>query len=142
LQDEWPKMSDNGRSAKTEVAFGNLLRQIADPKVARESGDAVHTALLDAASRAGQARSQRIAISTNATNTVKWVSVLLLAAITQLSIGLAHVERPRAQITALTLFTLAMVVALGFMAIQEWPFSGAAQVKPAPLQEILDLIPA
>jgi hypothetical protein len=52
------------------------------------------------------------------------------------------VERPRAQITALTLFTLAMVVALGFMAIQEWPFSGAAQVKPAPLQEILDLIPA
>jgi hypothetical protein len=142
LQDEWPKMSDVGRSAKTEAAFGNLIRQVADPKIARESGDAVHSALLDAVSRVGVARSQRIAISTNSTNTVKWISVLILAVITQLAIGLVHVERSRAQITAISLFTLALVVALGFMAMQEWPFSGALQVKPTPLQEILDLIPA
>jgi len=142
LQDEWPTMGSFGRSVKTESAFGNLLRQVSDPRIAREAGNAVHAALLSAVSRAGLARSQRIAISTNSTNTVKWITVFVLAAITQLAIGLVHVERPRAQITALTLFTLALVAALGFMAIQEWPFAGPLQVKPTPLREILDQIPA
>jgi len=132
LQDEWPSMADNGRSAKTEAAFGNLLCQVADPKVAQESGNAVHSALLGAVSRAGVARSERLAINAYSTNTVKWISVLILAMITQVAIGLVHVEEmPRAQITALSLFTCALVVALGFMAVHEWPSSGAFQVGPA-----------
>jgi hypothetical protein len=142
LQDEWPRMSDFGRSSKTEAAFGNLLREAADQKVAREAGAAVHTALLNAVSQVGRARSQRLAISTDATNTVKWITVLILAMITQVAIGLVHVEKPRAQIAALALFTSALVVALGLMAMQEWPFSGPLQISPAPLRAILDLIPA
>jgi hypothetical protein len=142
LQDEWPRMSDFGRSAKTEAAFSNLLREVADPKIARESGAAIHTALLNAVSQVGRARSQRLAISTDATNTVKWITVLILAMITQVAIGLVHVEKPRAQIAALALFTSALVVALGLMAMQEWPFSGLLQISPAPLRAILDLIPA
>ncbi len=142
IQDEWPQMMDSGRSAKTESAFGNLLREVADPKNAQDSGAAVHNALMNAVSRAGQARSQRLAISTDSTNTVKWITVLILAAITQVSIGLVHVEKPRAQIAAIALFTSALVVALGLMAMQEWPFTGPLQVSPAPFREILDLIPA
>ncbi len=140
LRDEWPKMSQAGRSALTEAAFGNLLHEVADPKIARDSGAAVHVALLSAVSRVGVARSQRLAISNDTTNTVKWITVLVLALITQIAIGLVHVEKPRAQIATLALFTSALVVALGLIAMQEWPFIGPLQITPAPLQEILDLM--
>ncbi|HVG50457.1 MAG TPA: hypothetical protein VM867_02355 [Xanthobacteraceae bacterium] len=140
LRDEWPKMSQAGRSAATETAFGNLLREVADPKIARDSGAAVHVALLGAVSRVGVARSQRLAISNDTTNTVKWVTVLVLAMITQIAIGLVHVEKPRAQIATLTLFTSSLVVALGLIAMQEWPFIGPLQIRPTPLQEVLDLM--
>jgi hypothetical protein len=140
LRDEWPKMSEAGRSALTESVFGDLLREVADPKIARDSGAALHVALLSAVSRVGVARSQRLAISNDTTNTVKWVTVLVLAAITQIAIGLVHVEKPRAQAATLSLFTAALVVALGLIAMQEWPFVGPLQIKPTPLQEILDLM--
>ncbi len=33
-------MADSGRSAKTETAFGILLHEVADPRIAQEAGTA------------------------------------------------------------------------------------------------------
>ena len=140
IHDEWPRMTDSGRSAKTETAFGMLLHEVADPRIAQEAGTAVHSALINAVSQIGLARSQRLAISTDATNTTKWITVLVLAIMTQITIGLVHLDRPRAQIAALTVFTCALVVALGMMAMQEWPFSGPLQVRPTPFEQFFGLI--
>jgi hypothetical protein len=140
IQDEWPQMENSGRSAKTEAAFSNLLHEVADPRIAREAGPAVHSALINAVSQIGLARSQRLAISADATNTTKWITVFVLAIITQIAVGLVHLDRPRAQIAALTLFTCALVVALGMMAMQEWPFAGPLQVRPTPVEQFFGLI--
>ena len=140
IQDEWPRMADSGRSARTEAAFGVLLREVTDPRIARDAGTAVHSALINAVSQIGLARSQRLAISTDATNTTKWITVLVLAIMTQITIGLVHLDRPRAQIAALTVFTCALVVALGMMAMQEWPFSGPLQIRPTPLEQFFSLM--
>jgi hypothetical protein len=59
---------------------------------------------------------------------------------TQITIGLVHLDRPRAQIAALTVFTCALVIALGMMAMQEWPFSGPLQIRPTPLEQFFSLI--
>ena len=135
--DEWPHMVDDGRSAKTEAAFVNLLREVSDPTIAKESGQAVHSALLTAVARIGSARSDRLALSVNRTTAIKWLTVLILGVLTQIAIGLVHLERPRAQLAALTLFSLAVVVALGLIAAQELPFSGPVQLSPAQFQEFL-----
>jgi hypothetical protein len=140
IHDEWPRMTDFGRSEKTEAAFGALLHEVADPRIAQEAGSAVHSALINAVSQIGLARSQRLAISTDATNTSKWITVLILAVMTQITIGFVHLDRPRAQIAALTLFTCSLVVALGMMAMQEWPFSGPLQVRPTPLEKFFSQI--
>jgi hypothetical protein len=138
LDDEWPKMIDDGRSFKTEAAFAELLRQIADPSIARAASQAVHSALLSAASRIGIARSERLAIAEDHTNRIKWLTVFALSFLTLVAIGLVHVNSRQAQLAALTLFACAAVVALALIAVQEQPFAGDVQVSPAPIQRFLD----
>lgn len=136
---EWPAMAEQTASPQTQAAYDALLREVSDPGIARESGAAVHAALMQATVRAGIARSERIALAADRTNTLKWVTVLVLGVMTQIAIGVMHLERPGAHIAALTVFSIAAVVALGLIALQEQPFNGAFRISPAPLQELLTL---
>jgi hypothetical protein len=136
LKDEWPHMED-GRSVKTEAAFGELLRRVSDPAIAKESGQALHTALLASVARLGSARSDRLALSEDRTNGLKWLTVLLLGIITQISIGLVHLDKPRAQLASLAVFSGAVIVTLTLIAAQEQPYGGVVQVSPAPIADFL-----
>lgn len=142
IADEWPQMVDIGRAAKTEAAYGDLLREVSDPNIARDAGQAIHSALINAVSRIGSARSDRLALSADSTSQYKWITVFILAAITQIAIGLVHLDKPRAQLAALTVFSAAVVIALGLIALQEQPFAGVLQVSPAPIREFLDSVAA
>ena len=103
------------------------------------SATGVHAALLAAAIRVGTARNDRHSLSVDHTNTLKWSSVLLLGLITQIALALVHLERPRAMLAALTVFSTGAVVALGLIALQEYPFEGAFRISPAPLERLLAL---
>lgn len=118
----WPA----GEFADTRAAYDALLREISNPALARGSGQVVHTAMMQAATRIGVARSARLALATDRTNTLKWVTVLILGVMTQIAIGVMHLERRGAQIAALTVFSLAAVVTLGLIALQEHPLDGAS----------------
>ncbi len=139
VKDEWPRMEE-GRSPKTEAAFGELLRKVSDPAIARESGQAINTALLAAVARLGSARSDRMALAEDKTNELKWLTVLLLGIITQISIGLVHLDKPRPQAAALTVFSSAVIVALTLIAAQEEPYSGIVRVSPAPISDFTDAL--
>jgi len=56
---------------------------------------------------------------------------------TQLAIGMVHLERPRAHIAAVAIFSLAAVITLGLIALQEYPFDGPLSVPPLPLEQLL-----
>lgn len=142
LQEEWPQIYEIGRSEKTEVAFEELLREVSNPDIPRVAGQAVHSALMNAVSRVGIARSERLAVAGDETNRIKWLTVFVLGFLTQVAIGLVHLDKPRAQGAALALFSIATVAALGLIAVQEQPFAGSIKVSPAPLQEFLDVIKA
>lgn len=137
VTDEWPHMTVNGGSSKTETALSMLLAELSHPKIATEAGQAVHNALLNTALRVRDARSDRLALASDRTNDLKWAVVLILGVITQVAIGLVHLERPRAQVAAIVVFSTAAVVALGLIALQEQPFYGAIRISPAPLQQVL-----
>jgi len=140
LKDEWPHMVDEGRSIKTELAFTNLLKQVSDPSIARSAGQAVHTALLNGVARTGSARTDRLALSDDRTNQYKWLTVILLGIITQVAIGLVHLDKPRAQIASLAVFSFAVIVTLTLLAAQEHPFAGVVQVPATAIQNFLDSI--
>jgi hypothetical protein len=95
--------------------------------------------MLTAAVRVSTARSTRLSLSSDRTNDLKWISVLILGAITQIALALVHLERPRAMLSALTVFATGAIVALGLIALQEDPFGGVFRVSPAPLERLLTL---
>ena len=137
VKDEWRSMADNGASPKTDVAFAALLRQVSDPAIATSAGQSVHNALLGAVVRIGEARSVRLSLSSDRTNDVKWMLVLILGVITQVSLAVVHLERTRAQLTAIVLFSIAATVALGLIALQEQPFDGPLRIYPEPIETAL-----
>lgn len=137
--DEWPEMVEAGSSPQTSTAYDSLLREISDPAISKEASAAVHAALLTAAVRVGSARTDRLSLSSDYTNDLKWISVLILGVMTQIALTLVHLERPRAMLAAVTVFSTAAVVALGLIALQEHPFQGAFRISPAPLERLLTL---
>jgi hypothetical protein len=137
--DDLPAMERGEQAASAGAAYDNLLREVVNPKIANEAGPAVHTALLNATVRAGNARSERLALATDRTSDLKWAVVLLLGVVTQISIGLVHLHKRGAHIAAMATFSLAVVIAHGLIALQEHPFAGDVRIAPAPLQELLTL---
>lgn len=139
LTDEWAAMLRDEPSPRTETAYDSVLREVSDLSVARESGNPVQVALLNATIRAGTARSERLSIAADQTNDLKWVSVLILGLLTQVGLALVHLEKPRSMLTALVVFGSAAVVALGLIGLQEHPYEGAFRVSKAPLEHLLTL---
>jgi heme A synthase len=117
------------------------MQTVADPNTARDAGQAVHNALVSLSLRVAGARADRLALGADRTNDLKWLTVLFLCLMTQIAIGLVHLDRPRANALALTFFSVAAVVALGLIAQQESPFDGALQISKAPLDNVLRLAP-
>jgi len=136
VNDEWKRMADGQASAKAETALSALLRAVTNPKIAQVGG-AVHSGIVNVALQAATARSDRLALSSHHSDDVKWATVLFLCLMTQVAIGMVHLERPNAHTTALTIFTIAANVSLSLIAIQENPFGGAISVSPAPLERVL-----
>jgi hypothetical protein len=137
VKDEWPLLRDGKWSPKAADALRELLRELSDPKLAAEAGQAVHTALLHEALRVRSARSERLLLSEQHSDHPKWWTVLLLACVTQLALALVHLDKPRARAAALAVFSTAAVIALGLVAVKERPFDGPLALQPKTLQEAL-----
>jgi hypothetical protein len=140
VKDEWPRMTRGETSAKADAALTELLRAVAAPQAAPATREAVHYGLVELGIQAATARSDRIALNSRQTDEIKWWAVLLLGLITQLSIGMVHLDRARAHIAAVAVFALAAIVALGTIAVQEAPFDGPLRIPPEPLERVLKAV--
>jgi hypothetical protein len=140
VNDEWSEMMQRRSSAKTEDALNGLLQAIADPRIAPRTGQAVHNGMINLTLQAATARSDRLALNSHQSDTVKWSTVLLLCLMTQIALGMVHLDRLRAHAAALAIFSVAAVIALGMIAIQEDPFDGALRVSPAPFEWLLKIV--
>lgn len=140
VEDEWPRLATNQRSGKTDAALNTLLREVALPANAKDAS--VQRTMLDMVLRIRAAHEDRIALTSDRTVTSKWAAVLLLALITQLSIAVVHLEKPRPQIASLAIFTVAAVLLLGLLAIHEEPFEPPVFVPPGPIADVLRKVPA
>ena len=134
IDDEWPKMTDGASSARAGEALGRLMQAVADPRHTAEAGAAAHAALLDTVMNLRTARGDRLALSDAQGDQSKWLTLMVLAGLTLVAIGLIHVDKPWPQAMALILFAIAMVTTLGVIALHERPFDGPMALSSAPLQ--------
>ena len=137
--DEWSAMAHRESAPSADRAFDALLREVSAPAIGRDAGNAVHAGILNSTLRVSQARSDRLSLDSDKTSTLKWSVVLILGVMTQIAIGAVHLQKRNAQIAALTIFSIATVVALGLIALQEHPFSGDVRVSAEPYVELLKL---
>jgi hypothetical protein len=139
VSDEWPRMRNQDYSAQAGQVLLALLGKIANPATANQAGQATQRVLLDAALRLRSARDDRLALTGNNTDRTKWAAVVILALITQVAIAVVHLERPRAQAAALAIFSAAVIISLGLIAMRERPFGGPIQVSSEPIEEALQV---
>ena len=68
VSQEWPAMAQGHLSPQTYAAYDDLLKEVSNPAIGKSAGQAVSTAILGAAVRVGTARSERLALSSDATS--------------------------------------------------------------------------
>jgi len=139
VEDEWPRLAEQVRSARTDAALNALLKEVAGPAYAKDPS--VQRTMLDMVLTIRAAHEDRIVLSNNRTVVTKWAAVFLIALITQIAIAVVHLEKPRAQIASLAIFTVAAVLLLGLLAIHEEPFDPPVFVPPGPISEVLEQVP-
>ena len=139
VEDEWPRLARQQRSARADAALNALLHEVAQPGTTKDAS--IHRTMLDMALRIRTAHEDRVGLSNDRTVVTKWAAVLLLAIITQVSLAVVHLERPRPQAAALFIFTLAAVSVLGLLAVHEAPFEPPVFVPPGPIADVLRVVP-
>ncbi|KMO40234.1 hypothetical protein VQ03_14455 [Methylobacterium tarhaniae] len=140
---EWPAMAETGRGVpQAGEALARLLQAAADPRTGAEAGQPAQSALLAAVMGLRSARGERLALVASEQDETKWLTLLVLAGLTMVSIGLVHWERPAAQIVTLFLFAAAMVTTLGVIALHERPFDGPMALKPESLRVARSIVVA
>ena len=142
VTDEWPLMLHGGRSDRAETALDNLIKGVAAAPVFGSGGLAVQRARLDLALKLHTLRETRIELASDRTDEVRWATLLLLGLLTQLAIASVHLETPRPQIAALTIFSITAIIGLGLVAIEERPFSPPLAVNPSPIGDVVHEVPA
>jgi len=139
VEDEWPRLARQQRSAQADAALNALLQEVALPGTTKEAS--LQRTMLDMVLRIRTAHEDRVALANDRTVVTKWVAVFLLAIITQISLAVVHLEKPRPQAAALFIFTLAAVSVFGLLAIHEAPFEPPVFVPPGPIADVLKLVP-
>jgi len=139
IDDEWPRLAVEERSALADAALNALLREVAQPAAPKDA--VIQRTMLDMVLKIRAAHEDRVVLSNDRTMVTKWVAVLLLALITQIALAAVHLEKPRPQFAALLIFTVAAVSILGLLAIHEAPFEPPVFVPPGPIVDVLEKVP-
>ncbi len=117
-----------GTREKTNAAYEALL----SVAVHASGLDTVaRTSLLGALAELRQARDRRLYLADEGTTAIKWLSILVLGALTQVAIMLVHIGNRRAIRVSVGLFTVAFTFCLVIVAVFDMPFELALSHEPA-----------
>ncbi|MEO8602496.1 MAG: hypothetical protein ABI629_07975 [bacterium] len=130
---EWPSLGNRPAGISRPAA----LRALA--QLARASGE---EELRDAVAAAIKARDDRIRIASARMLPARWTIVMVLGALTLLSVGLVHAEYRRARAVALAMLSFAIASCFVVLMAQARPFLGALAIQPTELVTLHDELDA
>jgi Protein of unknown function (DUF4239) len=138
VNDEWPAMREQRAtlsSVPAPLAEALHLTLRLDPQGATET--ATQRELVTSIQDALAARRERIFLSQEDINAVKWLGLLALAALTLCGIGLVHSGNRTTTRLAMGLFAVAVAVVVTMLAAENQPFAGQLGIDPDLLEQIL-----
>jgi hypothetical protein len=137
VEKEWPAMAGGEAAPEADSAQDRLLDVVADLEAEPNSSPALTRVMLDTALKIRDARYERLLLSADYSEGFKWLSVLVIALVGQISVAVVHLPH----IAAMVIFTSGIVIVLGLIASHQFPFSSAVSVSPEPIAEVLKLVP-
>ena len=141
VQKEWPSMARQQASNDADVALDEILKAVDALQLGKAGRGDLDRLMTSTALEVRAARNTRLALSQDHSEDVKWISVLVLAVMSQVSVALVHLERARPQIAALAVLTISLIVVIGLLAAHELPFAPPLGISPAPIAHVLDAVP-
>ena len=135
VEDEWPRLLQESGSSRTEKALLELLRAVRDAANDEGYSATAHGQMLALGQDIVDARTDRIAVVANHYQKFSWSALFLLGFLTQFVMGMGFLDRASSNRHAIVVFSLAAVVALWLIAIQDNPFRGAVQVSPEAIEQ-------
>ena len=117
----------DGAREKTDTAYEALLAAATHVTGPDRTARA---ALLGALTELRHARDRRLYLADEGTTAIKWLSILVLGALTQIAIMLVHIGNRRALRVSVGLFTVAFTFCLVVIAIFDTPFELALANEP------------
>jgi hypothetical protein len=139
---EWPSMGRQESSPQAEAALDQIFKVVDALHLSTAGRGDLDRVMTTTVLEIRSARNTRIGLSQDHSEDVKWLSVLALAMMSQVSVALVHLERARPQVAALVVLTISLVVVIAMLASHELPFAPPLAVSPAPIAHVLDVIPA
>ena len=139
VKEEWPAMAIGGETLQrlprelTRGMMGVLAMSATQPgqRLAQERA-------LSAIEKALDARRQRILLSQVSVGTIKWLVIIILAALIQLTIAMLHVDSRAATLITMFLFGTAVAASMLLIMAYDQPFSsGGVRVLPTALQGVM-----
>ena len=138
VNEEWPAMARQDATLKIAPAgLVEALRWIFSLTPEREGQALAQREMLASVESALDARRQRILLSRSSINWVKWVVLLVQAALTLITIALIHSDNLVANRIILAIFATGVGVAVLLIAAHSRPFTGEISVGPNVLLQIM-----
>jgi Protein of unknown function (DUF4239) len=138
VDDEWPAMEEqraNLTTVPTALAEALHLAVRFDPQTDGEA--ATQRELVASIQDALDARRQRIIVSESSIDGVRWVALVVLAALALCAIAFVHSDNGATARVAMGVFAAAVAVVITMLASQAQPFSGQLGINPDLLEEVL-----
>ena len=123
----------SGRGSSRSAVPDGHLEDLAHAILELSDADAVHRvaqgAMLAAYEAIWHGRATRRYIADTHSDPYKWIAVMVLGILTQVSLTLCHLDKPKPLVAALTVFTLSFIVTLVALAMHERPLADPSLVS-------------
>ena len=138
VTEEWPAMGRHSATLSLAPApLAEALRLSLAIAPSDNGQAAAQRGVIDALQSALDARRQRIILSASSVNWVKWMVLLVQAALTLLTVALIHSDNPVTCRIILTIFATSVGMAIVLIAAHSRPFTGELAVRPAVLLQVM-----
>ncbi len=134
---EWPVIiKTRTRSPETDLSIAKLLRQTVTQAIQPDTPPIVAQALMESVQSIISARNARLTLLNVKPDLIRWLAVLLIAFMVQLSVAIVHIDKPHPMALALSVATLSIVLILGLIGLSVQSHTGRLSVSNAPLKHI------
>ena len=138
IEKDWPKMAEGSRSTELLAKVRQISTLIIAGEIGRAAGPTIQGRMIDAFTAIRENRQTRVQLAENRKLTIKWYSLLVFGLLTQVSIAIVHVNRPRPVVFAQAIFGIAFSACVAILIINEFPFSPLNPISPEPLKTAME----